>query len=522
MPFNVIDGFNINASTPVDTRIVVSATSSRDSIQYKYNGLSVFVESDRKTYIYNSITSSWDSPFTGLANRLAVINSASNGITASIIQHNVNGITFKTNNAIITADRKITLKSGTGNYAAIGGGDGVFIPGVPGPGGYPPTFFPGGDVYAYGGEDFFGGSNGSLYLGYNPEIGAPTSGFVIVGDGGVVLNYVGFVPDTKFLVNMPTHFEQFIRLRALSEVNSGLVFNTTMPYSSVESAAYINSNSIYSTASTPDYTWLGDVKTGIYHPAANTLGISVNGNISMLANSTSTNIAINGATGLSLLSNKSMLMFGGSTVSISATAASFDIKGSIPFNGYTMPSKMRLTVNDIYANVHQQGTNGLGDSGNTPVTMGVGPLIGVATNGPWNYPSISSGEYSGTTASTVVNTSAALPSTVSWLRVGNTITVSGSIIFTVTTANIDASFKLNLPIESFFSDNSYPLNGIGKIIQGAAGANNGGGDVATITGSVNKAFFRFRPSSTGIKEMAYTYQYTTSGYLSSGFGGGGL
>jgi len=512
MPFNVIDGFNINASTPVDTRIVVSATSSRDSIQYKYNGLSVFVESDRKTYIYNSITSSWDSPFTGLANRLAVINSASNGITASIIQHNVNGITFKTNNAIITADRKITLKSGTGNYAAIGGGDGGFIPGVPGPGGYPPTFFPGGDVYAYGGEDFFGGSNGSLYLGYNPETGAPTSGFVIVGDGGVVLNYVGFVPDTKFLVNMPTHFEQFIRLRALSEVNSGLVFNTTMPYSSVESAAYINSNSIYSTASTPDYTWLGDVKTGIYHPAANTLGISVNGNISMLANSTSTNIAINGATGLSLLSNKSMLMFGGSTVSISATAASFDIKGSIPFNGYTMPSKMRLTVNDIYANVHQQGTNGLGDSGNTPVTES----LGIADNGPWNYPTIASGFYGGTTASIITGATGVAPSAVCWSRVGNIITVSGSIIFTVTTSNVDTTFKLNLPIGSYFSNNTYPLNGVGKIIQGADGLNNGGGDVAAITGSGNKAHFRFRPSSSGIKEMTYTYQYITDGFLATG------
>lgn len=518
MPFNVIDGFNINASAPVDTRIVVPTLSARDAIQYKYNGLTVFVThpGNRRTYVYNSTTLDWDIPFNGTASYLAVINSTANGVTASIIKHNTNGITFKHNSPIINADGSITIKGGSGNYAALAGGDSLFIPGVPGPGGHPPILLPGGNVYAYGAEDFVLGSPGNLYLGFNAELSTPMTGYVIVGQTPTA------DADTQFLVNMPTQFEQFTRLKVLSEVNSGLIFNSTIPYGSITSAAYINSNSNYSTASTPDYAWMGDTKTGIYHPASNTFGISVNSGIVMLANPTSTNIAINGATGLSLLSNKSMLMFGGSIVSISATAATVDIIGSIPFNGFTMPNKIKITTNDIYANVHQRGLRGVGDSGSTPVTMGVGPLIGVATNGPWNYPSISSGEYSGTTASTVVNTTACSPSTVSWLRVGNTITVSGSIIFTVTTANIDASFELNLPIESFFSNNSYPLNGIGKIIQGAAGANNGGGDVATITGSVNKAFFRFRPSSTGIKEMAYTYQYTTSGYLSSGFGGGGL
>lgn len=516
MPFNVIDGFNINASVPVDARIVLSGTSSLNTIQYKYNGLSVFVLSNRKTYIYNSITSSWDEPFTGLANRLAVINTGSNGVTASIIQHNTNGITFKHVNPIITGDGRITLKGGPGNYAAITGGDSVFIPGVPGPGGYAPILLPGGSVYAYGAEDFVLGSPGSLYLGYNVQLSTPMTGYVIVGQPPTA------DIDTQFLVNMPTQFEQFTRLKALSEVNSGLIFNSTIPYASIVSAAYVNSNSNYSTASSPDYTWYGDLKTGIYHPAVNTLGISVNGGIALVANPTSTNIAINGATGLSLISDRSMLMFGGSTFSMSATAASVDIIGSIPFNGFTMPNKIKITTNDIYANVHQRGFRGLGDSGNTPITVGTGSLAGIAINGPWNYPAISSGEYGGTTASTVVNATLVVPSTVSWLRVGNTITVSGSIIFTVTTANVDTSFKLNLPISSYFSNNSYPLNGIGKIIQGAAGLNNGGGDVATITGSALSANFRFRPSSTGIKEMVYTYQYTTNGFLSAGFGGGGL
>ena len=56
--FNIIDGFNVNAANPIDTRIVVPTISARDSIQYKYDGLTVFVTqpSIRRTYVYNSTT----------------------------------------------------------------------------------------------------------------------------------------------------------------------------------------------------------------------------------------------------------------------------------------------------------------------------------------------------------------------------------------------------------------------------------------------------------------------------------
>ena len=42
MSIQIIDGFKLNSNTPIDSRIVTSGTASRNSMQYKYNGLRVF------------------------------------------------------------------------------------------------------------------------------------------------------------------------------------------------------------------------------------------------------------------------------------------------------------------------------------------------------------------------------------------------------------------------------------------------------------------------------------------------
>lgn len=42
-------------------------------------------------------------------------------------------------------------------------------------------------------------------------------------------------------------------------------------------SAYIKGNATTSTAASPDYTWLNDVNTGIFHPAADNIGFSING-----------------------------------------------------------------------------------------------------------------------------------------------------------------------------------------------------------------------------------------------------
>ena len=56
MSIQIITGFSLNGSEPIDTRIVASGSSERDAITYKYQGLRVFDLSDNKPYVYIGAT----------------------------------------------------------------------------------------------------------------------------------------------------------------------------------------------------------------------------------------------------------------------------------------------------------------------------------------------------------------------------------------------------------------------------------------------------------------------------------
>ena len=60
MAINIIDGFYVGSSTPIDSRFVVTNSTERTAIEYKYDGLKVFQRDTRETYIWNSTTSIWD------------------------------------------------------------------------------------------------------------------------------------------------------------------------------------------------------------------------------------------------------------------------------------------------------------------------------------------------------------------------------------------------------------------------------------------------------------------------------
>lgn len=60
MPIRIIDGFYLGSSTPLDSRFVVDNSTDRNSLMHKYDGLKVFQLSDRKTYIWNEGSSTWD------------------------------------------------------------------------------------------------------------------------------------------------------------------------------------------------------------------------------------------------------------------------------------------------------------------------------------------------------------------------------------------------------------------------------------------------------------------------------
>lgn len=89
MPISLIDNFNINTQLPIDGRMVASNSTIRDAISYKYDGMKVFLLSDRKTYIWNQGSSSWDidgsdASIPGTPEYVAKWNSSS-GLTVSSI-----------------------------------------------------------------------------------------------------------------------------------------------------------------------------------------------------------------------------------------------------------------------------------------------------------------------------------------------------------------------------------------------------------------------------------------------------
>lgn len=166
--------------------------------------------------------------------------------------------------------------------------------------------------------------------------------------------------------------------------------------------------------------------------------------------------------------------------------------------------KFIISQNDIIANIHNVGTNGIGDSGNHA--------------SPWGYPSIASGQYAATTATPLLNCSSVLPGNVAWIRVGNVVNVSGRVTISVTASNAITEFRLTLPISSSFGTdlgggnaNNWQLNGVGKVKTHVATGNGTGGDVASIEAvgisGVGYAYFKFRPSVSGTVYMTYTYQY---------------
>jgi len=74
MAINIIDGFYVGSSTPIDSRFVVANSTERTAIDYKYDGLKVFQRDTRETYIWNSTTSIWDLEGSGALSGTGTLN----------------------------------------------------------------------------------------------------------------------------------------------------------------------------------------------------------------------------------------------------------------------------------------------------------------------------------------------------------------------------------------------------------------------------------------------------------------
>lgn len=603
MSIQIITGFTVNSSTPLDNRIVASGAAARNSIPYKYVGLRVFDTSNNRAYYYNGVT---------FSNEITdQVNGASGYVPVFTSQNYIgNSGIFQVNSGY---EKRIGIgtnnPTGVYTYMQIGGMSLTEDPSYYPAQSLPLTIHKGGtNVIASnwyytgvaGGNGYFNSSKGSslvslgnegdlfisnrpggptapvqtIYLSNDNKVGIgsnwnwytlptealdvtgniKTSGY-FKGDGSLITNVsyaqragtasysvtasninvynsqvshpagrltymmfsstasnvngasvstwynntrtIGFAfnPDTSQLLlpqyyysGDPFHAQDNPPLAfatgAIDGVTTGIYGGKTFIGFSIGG---INTLSLYGTYSQatspirynngsstqPSITFITDVDTGIYRSTVASVGYSSYGSY----NSTYTN------------------------------QIGFTINGS---------PKLHISGNDLYANIHNNGLNGIGNSGNVAFV----PDGEAGGTGPFQYPSIASGEFWTPVLSLPTNlTALSMKGGVSWMRVGNAVSVSGQVQFTVTSASVASKFLMTLPIKSYFgaydSNMANPLNGVGKII-----GKTGGGDVAAIRSDNtntpghpnNVAEFLFTPSSTGIQIMCFTYQYTVGSY----------
>jgi len=310
MAINVSEQFIINVAQPFESRIVASNSTVRDAIVYKYDGLRVFLLDDRKTYLWNSNTSTWTLPEISGSGDVNYITkwSTTLGITISSIFSigGKNGI----NTTQPNGEFQVNNESGSEQPFIISKSSGAVL-------GY--------NWYNDGSEQYFNQVSGSGALKFrdNGEI------WFLVRNGG-----------TPALV---TSSGDFTNAAAVFYHNSisftkDTVFNNTT--TSLISAARIKSTNAYSGPSSPDYSWFGNTNTGIYHPGNNIIGVSVGGSQRVIINSTgilfSQNTSISGAAArvhIDNLSGASYVKFTAGLTTGVGSGDGFDIGINVQGNG---------------------------------------------------------------------------------------------------------------------------------------------------------------------------------------------
>jgi hypothetical protein len=68
MSISLLTNFTVNQAAPIDDRLVVTNSSARDAIVYKYDGLTVFKTDDRTNWTWNESSATWSSNVSGGGN----------------------------------------------------------------------------------------------------------------------------------------------------------------------------------------------------------------------------------------------------------------------------------------------------------------------------------------------------------------------------------------------------------------------------------------------------------------------
>jgi len=270
MAINISEQFIVNVALPVDSRIVASNSTDRDAIVFKYDGLRVFLQDERKTYIWNESSSTWtlaELSGNGDANYVARWSSEI-GLTSSPL-YVINGISNVSGKIGINtnspeSELQISGDGGTSQPFVVKKDSGTIL---------------GHNWYNDGSDNFFLNNEGSGAIKFrsNGEIS--------------ILSRIG---GNAALNSFDGNFTNAVAVFSLNSIY--LTKSTIFGDNTSSSCAVIRAQNSFSTDTTPDYTWFQNDNTGFFHPSINVIGITVAG----------TRRAIISLTGLLLSQNTSI------------------------------------------------------------------------------------------------------------------------------------------------------------------------------------------------------------------------
>ncbi len=508
MSINIIDNFSVNVAKPLDAKIVASGSVARWTIPYRYDGLKVYDLSDRKTYVWNISSATWSidhqiiigdgyvpkyqTSLDGFTNSVIFSTASSVGINTtdpkSTLQLNDNlGFAQPINLGFFGTETRISSNwyyNVTDQYHLLSRGSSIL------------SFSDDKFTIKVREANALATSYSSPLALSRRRIDMVTD---VIGATGGTISMAG--SQSVSLITGTSGNINFVATGLSSSFNfitgniQRTLFGTYLPPSGYGTFSITTNTGGY-----PSHIYMK--ATDYLNKGADFTLKAGNGTALKFLYGEGGRFNINAGNGLGSGFGGSVSIVGGDGGFDGTPGDVYIISGrNIDYGGnvHLGINRVRVADNDVYTYVHNKGTNGIGDSGNTV--------------DPWNYPSLASGQFSLISAdfTSAVNCSSPSLKPCIWHRTGNIITVSGQITFTVTTANVDTSFKLKVPITSTFgldlgggNGNNWQLNGVGKIVSKYGSS----GDVVTIQAyGTAKADFKFKPSSTGSQTMVYQYTY---------------
>ena len=301
MPTQIIDGFKLSSSTPIDSRMVASGSIARNSIQYKYEGLKVYDTSDKITYVWGG--TDWVQDGGGSGGSGSGGGGVYIGAVNRIPKYFAGGLT----NSVI-------YDSSTSNTIRVGIGKSAF-------------------TYAL---EVNGTIQGSTLIGSYDGKGLIESSVLVnkiekpMVAGTYVLKSIGsknqwVLESTSALsvgvANNTTLNTGYLTFTSGSSAGSSLSINNVSGNKAIaldaSTSQLLASSATTNSSSKPGYSFLGASSTGLY-ASTTEVGISLGGSKTIYSTSTSTKISVAELEvakfeGTAIFLNKSTTISGGTT-----------------------------------------------------------------------------------------------------------------------------------------------------------------------------------------------------------------